>query len=117
MTTPWIDDTRLASAIDEIVHRIVAAGAPTKVVLFGSWARGDARPRSDLDILVVEDRSEAPRYERSARYRLALRDVLPDRDIDIVVWTPEEIAEWASVPQAFISTVLREGKVLYENAR
>ena len=117
MIIRWIDDARLNDAIDEIVHRIVAAGSPTKVVLFGSWARGDARPGSDVDLLVVEDRSDAPRYQRAGRYRMALRDILPDRDIDIVVWTPEEIAEWANVPQAFISTVVREGQVLYENAR
>jgi hypothetical protein len=33
---------------------------------------------------------------------------------DIVVWSPEEIAEWQEVPNAFITTILREGRVLYE---
>jgi hypothetical protein len=33
---------------------------------------------------------------------------------DILVWTPEEVAEWQDVPNAFITTVVRAGVVLYE---
>jgi len=35
-------------------------------------------------------------------------------EVDILVYTPEEIAEWSAVPQAFVTTAVREGKVLYE---
>lgn len=99
----------------EVVARVRMVGRPMKIVLFGSWARQDARGDSDIDLLIVE-RSDLPRYQRSAKYRATLLDLMPERDIDIVVWTPEEIEEWANVPQAFISTILREGRTLHEDA-
>lgn len=94
-----------------IVERILSVGSPHKVVLFGSRAKGTARPDSDLDLLIIED-SDLPRYRRSARYRRALCGLFPAKDI--LVWTPQEVQEWQTVPSAFITTVLAEGKVLYE---
>lgn len=99
--------------LGEVVKRIVSAGSPLKIVLFGSRARGGARPDSDLDLFVVEE-SGVPRYERSPRYYLALAGVFPSKDI--LVYTPAEVEEWAAVPNALPTVVLREGRVLYERA-
>jgi len=106
-TFPAVTDELL----EEVVRRIRSVGAPRAVVLFGSRARGDARPDSDLDLLIVEE-SGLPRFKRSGRYRRALRGVFPAKDV--VVWTSEEIAEWRDVPNAFITSILTEGRVLYE---
>lgn len=103
---PSLTDQLLA----EIVRRILSVGSPERIVLFGSRARGDARPDSDLDLLIVEH-SDLPRYRRAARYYLALTGAFPGKDI--VVWTPEEVAEWRGVPTSFISTALREGRTLH----
>ncbi len=100
----------------EIVRRIREAGDPLKIVLFGSHARGDAGGSSDLDLLVVEE-SDLPSYKRSPKYYHATWDTSPGRDRDIVVWTPEEIEAWKAVPNHFVTTALREGRVLYERPR
>ena len=97
--------------LQEIIKRVLAVGGPQKVILFGSRARGEAKPGSDYDLLVIEP-SDLPRYRRAAKYRKALTGVCVAKDI--VVWTPEEIAEWQNVPNAFITTALNEGVVLYE---
>jgi predicted nucleotidyltransferase len=97
--------------LDEIVRRLLQAGNPERIILFGSRSRGDDRPDSDLDLLIIEE-SELPRFKRSARYRRALVGVFPSKDI--VVWTPDEVKRWANVPNAFISVALKEGIVLYE---
>jgi predicted nucleotidyltransferase len=99
-----------AETLEELVRRIVAAGSPLRIVLFGSQARGEAKPGSDLDVLIVED-SGLPRYKRASRYLRALVGVFPAKDV--VVWTPQEIEAWSGVPNAFVTTALREGKTLY----
>jgi len=72
--------------------------------------RGGGREDSDLDILIVEE-SDLPRYRRPVRYLRALRGLFPAKDV--VVYTPAEVADWSQVANAFVTTALREGKVLY----
>ncbi len=100
-----------AGLMDEIVRRIVETVSPQKVILFGSQSRGNARPESDLDLLVIAD-SALPRYRRSAPLYGALSDILVP--MDILVYSPEEVKEWSEVRQAFVTTAIREGRVLYE---
>jgi predicted nucleotidyltransferase len=97
--------------VGDIVRRIVDTAQPEKVILFGSQARGDARPDSDFDVLVIKQ-SDAPRYRRSAPLYAALAD-LPV-EVEVLVYTPEEVEEWSGVPQAFVTTAVREGITIYE---
>lgn len=106
-----IGQTKLDAALREMVERITTIGNPQKIILFGSRARGDAGPDSDYDLLLIEP-SDQPRYRRAARYRRALRGLAPAKDL--LVWTPAEVAEWRAVPNAFITTAINEGIVLYE---
>jgi len=103
----WTADATLA----EMIRRILAVGEPQKIVLFGSRARGDARADSDYDLLLVEP-SVLPRHKRAARYRRALTGLAGAKDI--LVWTPEEVAQWRDVPNAFVTAAVQEGVVLYE---
>ena len=97
--------------LGEVVRRIVEVADPEKIILFGSYAYGKPRGGSDLDILVVMD-SDLPRYKRSVPIYKALADLLIP--MDILVYTPQEIEDWSDVPQAFITSILRKGKVIYE---
>jgi len=65
-------------------------------------------------LLIIEE-SALPRHRRAGRYRMALLGLFPAKDI--VVWTPSELAAWRDVPNAFITTILAEGKTLYERSR
>ena len=97
--------------LDEIVQKILVVTEPEKIILFGSYARGDATEESDLDLLIIQE-SNLPRHKRNTPIRLALMDIFMSKDI--VVYTPEEVDEWKSASMSFIATVLREGKILYE---
>jgi predicted nucleotidyltransferase len=77
---PWlITEDKVQAAVD----RIVEAGRPRSVILFGSYARGESRPGSDLDILVIVDDSVANTRAESVRLRRALRGI--SMPVDIVV--------------------------------
>lgn len=103
--------TAVDPLLGAIVTRIRDAAHPQRIILFGSRARGHPRPRSDYDLLVIQE-SREPRYRRSAALYVAIAD-LP-AEADILVYTPEEVRNWSQVPQAFVTTAIREGQVVYE---
>lgn len=97
--------------IDEIVRRIVEAVAPEKIILFGSAARREMGPDSDLDLLVVkrcDDRREVARAVRAC-----LRGLAPGRGKDVVVVTPADVERDRDTIGYIIRPALREGRVLY----
>jgi predicted nucleotidyltransferase len=49
----------LPPAVQEIIDRIVEGYDPERIIVFGSYARGDATPESDLDVLVIKDTPES----------------------------------------------------------
>lgn len=113
MKLQWIE-TVTDEILREVVRRIVEAVDPDKVILFGSYAYGRPHQASDLDLLVIMP-SDKPRWQRSIPVYNALRGLLVPKDV--VVYTPEEVEEWSEVPQAFITTAVRKGTVLYEKKR
>ena len=99
------------AVIQEIVDRIVASVNPRKIILFGSHAYGKPHADSDVDILVIME-SPLPRYKRAVPIYNALAGLLVPKDI--VAYTPEEVEKWSDVPQAFITSIMNKGKILYE---
>lgn len=102
--------------IEEIIKRIVSSYRSEKIILFGSYAHGNPTENSDLDLLVVVKSSNLPRYKRAREIRKHLWGVT-DIPKDILVYTEEEIEEWQDVKEAFITRVVSEGRILYENKR
>ncbi len=99
--------------IDLIVNTILERLSPEKIILFGSYAYGEPTKDSDLDILVVVRKHSQPRFKRTREIRKYLwgKVSVPK---DILIYTLDEIREWENVEQAFITSVIKEGKVLYE---
>ncbi len=98
------------SEIDRIINRIVEVYQPEKVILFGSYASGNASENSDLDILLVKETDEEP-VARAAGVRKALRDFL--FPMDILIYTPDEIDRDKDRKYTFIHDVLKSGRVVY----
>jgi predicted nucleotidyltransferase len=95
-----------------ITRLIVERFDPEKVILFGSHARREAGRHSDLDLLVVLRTDAAqPRRGNPIRRAIAERFVLP---VDVIIRSPEILAEQGSNPQSTLYKVLAEGEVLYE---
>lgn len=95
----------------EIVDTIVQEVNPEKIIVFGSCAREDAQWDSDLDLLVVMP-TELSVVDRALKIRNLFEHI--PCPMDIVVYTPEEVASWRQVPSSFIYQVLAEGRLLYE---
>lgn len=92
---------------------LLGAAAPggTRIILFGSHARGDAEPGSDLDLLVIE-----PRVEDRVRESVRLRDALDElrMPIDVIVVDEGRVEEWGGVPGTMLHAALSEGRLLVE---
>lgn len=88
-----------------------AAASPAKVILFGSHARGEAGPMSDLDFLVIEQAVES-RIREAGRLRRALpRLGVP---VDVIVVSEADAKQWAPVRGTMVNRAFREGRVLVE---
>lgn len=104
-----LTDADIKAAAD----RIVAALHPKKVILFGSYARGDANEHSDLDLMVIEPETVKNEYEAMILGRRAVGRM--GIGVDVIVYdqgTFEHEANWCSSP---VHWARQEGKVLYES--
>ncbi len=99
--------------IQDAVRRLVAAAWPTRVILFGSYGRGEATEDSDLDLLVVLNQVSSRRAEM-----VRLRNVLRPLRIpaDVLVVSEDQLFEWGDVVGTVLHEALAQGRVLYEAA-
>lgn len=96
--------------IEELVHRIVSAAHPLRIILFGSAARGDAQPGSDIDVLVVMP--DGTHQLNMMRY-LYKRLFGFGHPVDIVVATPDILERHKDNIGLIYRTVLAEGREIY----
>ena len=109
--TSSVSDDLLAQMAQVIVREV----EPERIILFGSHARGEARPGSDVDLLVIEredfGKQRSRRREASLLWRALARFPVSK---DIVVYSQAEAAAWKDSPGHLVARALREGRVLYE---
>ena len=101
--------------IDYIAQKIVAEIDPEKIILFGSFARGDFTEESDLDLFIIK---ESPESSRLLRRKIDALFRGRRFSMDIIVRKPEEV-NWnleAGNP-FYLFHIFKYGKVLYEKSR
>jgi predicted nucleotidyltransferase len=91
------------------VERLVRAIDPERILLFGSFAKGQAGRRSDIDLIVVWNTDLGP-LDRIGLVLELLADA--PRPVDVLIYTPTEFAERSELP--FLRGILREARLLYE---
>ncbi|RMH87296.1 MAG: nucleotidyltransferase domain-containing protein, partial [Calditrichaeota bacterium] len=92
------------------IRDAIAAYAPERVYLFGSYARNEADDVSDVDIVVIKETEE----EFFDRMKQVVKLLNLPRAIDVLVYTPEEFQEMLRRGNAFAEMVVEEGVIIYE---
>ena len=98
--------------IQGILEKLLAGYAPQKVILFGSYAYGDPRPDSDIDLLIIKETDE--RFiDRWDTVRRLLSDPGRTIPLETLVLTPQELSDRLSIGDQFLAEVVEKGDVLY----
>jgi len=106
-----LSDETIRAAARTLAH--TATSQPARVILFGSYARGDAWEGSDVDFLVIEP--EVPnRHAEMVLLRRALKGF--PTPVDVMVASEAQVRAWRGVPGVVLHDALAEGRVLSEHS-
>lgn len=99
------------ATLDNLVFKIAELAKPCKVILFGSYGRGEAKPQSDVDLLVIK-----PRVENRGMEMVKLRAAIGGigAGVDVLVFSETDVKEWGHLPGTTLYWALKDGKLLYE---
>lgn len=107
----YFDKAKVGDALKRYVASIRLNRPEVKrIVLFGSMARGDTVPGSDVDLLIILAYSDKPFLGR-------MTDFVPDRfpvGIDVFAYTEQEIEKMSAEGNSLVRRALAEGKVLFD---
>ena len=98
-------------AIQAVVDHIAQTFDPEKIILFGSYAYGNPKPWSDVDLLVVLETDNPKQAQMDIN--LSFRDPI---GVDILVRTPQEIEYRVPLGDYFLRDIVTKGKILYERS-
>ena len=107
-------DAGLNPVTDGLIEAIVQDADPDQIILFGSRARGDDHPDSDLDLIVIEAKpfeGERNRMEEMARLSKAIAKFLVPADI--LVYSRDDVEYWRDSLHHVLVRALREGRIFY----
>ena len=103
---------QIRKVINGILEKLVAEYDPQKVILFGSYAYGNPRPDSDIDLLIIKDTSQ--RFiDRWTTVRRILSDPGRIVPLETLVLTPAEVSGRLSIGDQFLREIVEKGEVLY----
>ncbi len=100
----------LEAELARFLPLLAGPGDADRVILFGSFARGEDAAESDLDLVVVK-RTSLPFWKRVAEVRRLLK---PRIATDVIVYTPEEVEQLANERPFVRDEILGRGRVIYE---
>lgn len=106
------DGRTLVEWVPDVVADLLGECDPLQVILFGSVARGDDGPDSDLDLLVVLPKVEQSEpHELMGRLRRVIKAVIP---IDVIVTDSAEIERRRDVIWSTLYWPMRAGRLMHE---
>ena len=101
--------------MQDIVRRFLSVADPRKIIVFGSRARGEDRPDSDVDVMVIEDGPfgrERSRLDEWKRLYYSLWGC--PAAVDLVLYTSEEVNRWKGAVNHLIHEAVENGRVVYD---
>ena len=108
--TPQSAPPSLPPLVERTLERLIRAFAPERILLFGSRAKGMEKPTSDVDLLVIAQVEGDPALHQR-RARQLTSDCFPR--VDVVIATPEDVANAAHARSPFLLSILGNGIALY----
>jgi len=110
----YFDKDAVSKALESFVARLGKKHPEVeKVLVFGSFARGECVPGGDIDLLIILRRSDVPVLDRIPKY-------MPERfptAVDVFPYTIEEIAKMMEDGNPLITRALKEGKLIYNRSQ
>ncbi len=103
-------DKKVRKYIKDLCEQIVGVANPQKIILFGSYAYGKPSEYSDIDLLVIMPFEGHPAYQ-AAKIRMKIEAQM---SVDLLVRTPEFVAQRIEMGDFFMQDVMEQGKVLYQ---
>jgi len=104
----------IKAELDRIVSTLASTGLVTKVILFGSYAKGEETPDSDIDLCVLTPVKDRRPLDVGIELRVKLVEIRRETDLDLVPFNQDEFSARAKCQGTFQNDIMKHGVVLYE---
>jgi len=105
-------DEVVRAGLDKVVRTLAGTGVVTKVILFGSYAKGEETPDSDIDLCVLTPLEEEKTLDVTVDLHVKLFNVL-EKSLDLLTYNQDFFAARAKKTGSLQGNILRHGVVLY----